>query len=99
MGFCARDLGWGGWNHMRGWGQMGGWGGGGWLGALVGLTLLAGLLALLAVGAIWLARRTRARAATAGPAQPQPLDLARRRLASGEITVAEFEGLRERLER
>jgi len=93
MGFCTNSLGWGGWGHM------GGWGGAWWLGPLFGLTLFVGLLALLALGAIWLARRTRLQAATVGAAKTKPLELARRRLASGEITPAEYEELRERLER
>lgn len=92
MGFCTNGLGWGGWGHM------GGWGGAGWLGLLVGLTLFVGLLALLALGAIWLARRTKLQAAAVSAAQTKPLELARRRLASGEITPTEFEELRERLE-
>ena len=53
MGFCANNLGWGGWGHM------GGWGGAGWVGAAFGLVLLAGTLGLLALGAVWLARRGR----------------------------------------
>ena len=76
---------------------MGGWAGTGWLGALFGLAFFVGLAALLAFGAIWLSRRTRRQPATAGAPRTQPVDLARRRLASGEITPAEFEELRERL--
>jgi uncharacterized membrane protein len=33
-----------------------------------------------------------------GDSRPEPVELARQRLAAGEITVAEFEELRERLE-
>ena len=101
MGYWSDGLGWGhmgGWNHMGGWGHMGAWSGGGWFTTVFGLTLFVGLLALLALGAIWLARRTRLQAATVGAAQSEPLELARRRLASGEITPVEFEELRERLE-
>jgi uncharacterized membrane protein len=77
---------------------MGAWSGGGWIATLFGLTLFVGLLALLALGAIWLARRMRLQPATVTAGRSEPLELARRRLASGEIAPAEFEELRERLE-
>lgn len=101
MGYWGHGLGWGhmgGWNHMGGWGHMGAWGGGGWIAPIFGLTLFVGLLAALALGAIWLARRTRLQPVTVGAGQAQPVELARRRLASGEITPAQFEELREHLE-
>lgn len=101
MGYWGHGLGWGhmgGWNHMGGWGHMGAWGGGGWIAPIFGLTLFVGLLAALALGAIWLARRTRLQPVTVGAGQAQPVELARRRLASGEITPAQFEELREHFE-
>lgn len=101
MGYWGDGLGWGhmgGWNHMGGWGHMGAWSGGGWIATLFGLTLFVGLLALLALGAIWLARRTRLQAATVAAGRSEPLELARHRLASGQITPTEFEELRQRLE-
>ena len=91
MGFCARSLAWGGWGHM------GGWGGLGWLGPLFGLLLLAGVIGLLVLGAVWLARSGDRRPATASPTHSDPVAIARRRLAAGEITRAEFEDLRDAL--
>lgn len=91
MGFCARSLGWGGWGHM------GGWSGLGWLGPLFGLVLLAGLIGLVVLGALWMARSGDQRPATAGPTHSEPLAIAQRRLAAGEISRAEFEDLRNTL--
>lgn len=101
MGCWVDGLGWGhmgGWDYMGGWGHMGAWGGDGWVATLFGVTLFLGLLALLALGAVWLARRTGVQAATVTPGRGEPLELARHRLASGEITPTEFEELRQRLE-
>lgn len=96
MGFCARSLGWGGWS---GWGHMGGWGGLGWLGPVFGLVLLAGVIGLLVVGALWLARSAGQRPATALATRSEPLAIAQRRLAAGDITAREFEELREQLDK
>lgn len=67
-----------------------------WLGPLFGLMLLLGLLALLAVGAILLARRSpRVAADTATRSgSSEALDVAKRRMASGEITVEEYHRIR-----
>lgn len=92
MGFCANGLGLGGWGHM------GGWAGLGWLGPLFGFSLFVGLIGLLVVGSVWLVRRTAQQPATASPAGQNPVEIARRRLAAGEITPDEFEDLRRRLE-
>jgi len=97
MGFCANNLGWGGWGRMGSWGHMGGLTGLGWLGSLFGLTVVVGLVALFIVGAIWLARRAGQQPATMPQSGQEPLAIARRRLAAGEITPAEFEELRDRL--
>jgi uncharacterized membrane protein len=94
MGFCANGLGWGGWGHMGGWGGLG-WLG--WLGPLFGLLLLAGLIGLLVLGAVWLVRRTGQPAAAVPQSGAEPLEIARRRLAAGEITSREFEELRDKL--
>jgi uncharacterized membrane protein len=75
---------------------MGGWTGVGWLGPLFGLSLFVGLIGLLVIGTVWLVRRT-----TQQPIMTQagqnPVEIARRRLAAGEITPDEFEDLRQRL--
>ena len=105
MGYCLNGLGWGGWGHMGRWGHMGGRGGG-WIIPLLGLTLFIGAVVLLAVGAVWLARRSQLQLSPVGGSQSGPsgsgpsgpMETARRRLAAGEITPAEFEELRERLE-
>jgi uncharacterized membrane protein len=70
----------------------------GWLGPLFSLALFVGALALLVVGAVWLARRIRPQPAAAGAPRSKPLDLARRRLASGEITLEEFQEIRQHLD-
>jgi uncharacterized membrane protein len=76
---------------------MGGWTGVGWLGPLFGLSLFVGLIGLLVIGTVWLVRRT-----TQQPIMTQagqnPVEIARRRLAAGEITPDEFEDLRQRLQ-
>ncbi len=97
MGNCVDGLGWRGLGHMGGWGPMAGWGGG-WLATLFGFTFLVGVMGLLALGAVWLARRSRLQPASAGTSASTPLDTARHRLAAGEITPEEFEELREQLE-
>ena len=96
MGFCTNGLALGRWGHIGG-----SWAGLGWLGPLFGLVLLAGLIGLLVIGSVWLVRRNTQQPVTAPQTGPQdkPLDIARRRLAAGEITPAEFEELRDRLRR
>ena len=87
MGFCCNGFGWGG---------TGLWGGMGTAGSILGLVLTVGLLAVLGLGIAWLLRQFRRPPAFA-EVQRHPLDSARRRLAEGEITVAQFEEIRERL--
>jgi uncharacterized membrane protein len=77
---------------------MGGWAGLGWLGPLFGLSLFVGLIGLLVVGTVWLVRRTAQRPVMNTQTGQNPLELARRRLATGEITPDEFEDLRQRLQ-
>jgi len=91
---------WGGWGVWGpGWGGWGAWGPGwsawGILGLVLNLLLFLGLLALLGLGIAWLVRQV-GRWLVA-PAGPDPLEIARRRLAAGEITLAEFEEIRNRL--
>jgi uncharacterized membrane protein len=79
---------------MGGWGSLGLLG---WLGPVFGLVLFVGLIGLLVLGAVWLVRRTGQPAAAVPQSGAQPLEIARRRLAAGEITPDEFEELRGRL--
>jgi len=55
-------------------------------------------LTLLGLGIVWMVRQLRNR-----PLPPatgiDPLEIARRRLAAGEITIAEFAEIRDRLQR
>ena len=84
---------WGGWGV---WGP--GWGGWdilGILGLVLNLFFFLGLLALLGLGIAWLVRQVGRW--PAAPGGPDPLEIARRRLAAGEITLAEFEEIRNRL--
>jgi uncharacterized membrane protein len=71
------------------------WGGSGILGPLFGGLLWAGLLALLVVGGIWLVRQL-GRQQQPSLATDTPLNVARRRLAAGEITVEEYDRIIER---
>lgn len=84
IGWCCRGLSWG----------M--WGGLGLVGLILNLVLFVGVLVVLGGGALWLVRRL-GRGAPSAAAGVDPLDVARRRLAAGEITPTEFEELRERL--
>lgn len=93
MGFCCSGLGWG--TGMP-WG--GAWGGLGILGPIFGLVLSAGLLGVLGLGTVWLVRQL-GHQPTAPSERGDPLEIARRRLAAGEITLAEFEEIRGRLQR
>ncbi len=100
-------MGWGGFCDRfgeDGMGDMGGLRGGGDMlgivGPLLGLLFFLGLLALFVLGTIWLIRRTRTTSGvTAGgpDLSGSPLDLAKRRLAAGEITRDEYHQIREEL--
>jgi uncharacterized membrane protein len=70
--------------------------GGGWIGLILNVVLFAGVLVLLGLAAVWLARQFR-HATPTGATSPDPLEIARRRLAAGEIAVPEFEEIRDRL--
>ena len=88
MGFGCDGFGWGGWMGM----------GGGWIGLILNAVLFAGVLALLALAVVWFARQFRRATPTTETARDSdPLEIARRRLAAGEITVSEFEEIRSRL--
>jgi uncharacterized membrane protein len=71
----------------------------GTIGMIVNAVVLIGGLALLGLAIVWLVRQINRRPASAVPmASADPLEIARRRLASGEITIAEFEEIRDRLQ-
>ncbi len=89
MGFCCNGFGWGGW---------GTWGGLGIVGLLLNLVFFGGVLAVLGLGNAWLVRQL-GRPPTAPEVGVDPLEIARRRLAVGEITIAEFEEIHDRLQR
>jgi uncharacterized membrane protein len=72
----------------------------GLVGPILGLLFFAGVLGVLGIAAVWLVRQagrgqTEMRSSHLGA---EPLEIARRRLAAGEITIAEFEELRDRLQ-
>ena len=89
MGFRCNGLGWGGW---------GTWGSLGIVGLILNLVFFAGVLAVLGLGAGWLVRQL-SRRPMSSKAGVAPLEIARRRLAAGEITTAEFEEIRDQLQR
>ena len=88
MRFCCNGFGWGGWMPW----------GGTWGGLVLNLVFFVGVLAVLGVGTVWLVRLL-GRRPTGSEAGVDPLEIARRRLAAGEITIAEFEEIRDRLQR
>ncbi|MBU0702420.1 MAG: SHOCT domain-containing protein [Chloroflexi bacterium] len=87
MGFCCNGFGWGSW---MGWG-------GGWVGLILNLVFFVSLLAALGLGTAWLVRQFNRRP-TVPKTGGDPLEIARRRLAAGEITTPEFEEIRDRLQ-
>lgn len=86
MGFCCNGFGWGAWGSL------------GIVGPILSLVFFVGVLAVLGLGAAWLVRQL-ARRSAIPEAGEDPLEIARRRLAAGEITIAEFEEMRDRLQR
>lgn len=88
MGWCLDGIGRGG----------GMWGGARFMHPFWGLFFF-GLVALIVVlGVLWLVRRSRQTTGGTGVStMATPLQIAQRRLASGEITVDEFERIRERI--
>ena len=88
MGFC--------WNGY-GWGSGMVWGSLGILGPILSLALSAGFVVLLGLGTVWLVRQLTHRPA-AYTARVDPLKIVQRRLAAGDIPLAEFEEIRSRLQ-
>ena len=80
-----------------GYGMGGGWG---YLGMLPGFIIFAGILIAIVLGTMWLVKQRRQpniRMSTHKNSN-DPLLIAKRRLASGEITSAEFEEIRDRIQ-
>jgi uncharacterized membrane protein len=84
MGSCWNGFGWGGWGST------------GFVSPILYLVFFVGALALLGLGTTWLVRQLRQ--STVSRIASDPLEIARLRLAAGEITIAEFEEIRGRLE-
>lgn len=76
-------------------------GGGGILGGighlLLNLLFFGGAVAVLGLGAVWLTTQFGYRKSPSAPVV-DPLEIARRRLAEGKITLAEFEEIRGQLQ-
>jgi uncharacterized membrane protein len=64
---------------------------------IVSLLLFVGLLVLVGFGVVLLVRQIAGRPVPAA-AGDAPLEIARRRLAAGEITITEYEEIRGRLQ-
>ena len=94
-------MGWGlGCENLGGFGLGHMWDGGmGISGLLLGLLFLLGFLALLVVSVIWLVRRFSRATGGAGAygGSTVALDVIQNRLASGEITVEEYQRIRDEL--
>ena len=73
------------------------WGGLGILGPILNLMFFAGLLGVLGLGTAWLVRQL-SRRPMAPIERVDPLGIARRRLVTGDISLSEFEKIRDRLQ-
>jgi len=87
MGFCCGGFGWG----------LGGWGTLGILGLILNAVFAIGLIVLLVLGIRWVVRQFAPRGVPGGAAN-DALEIARRRLAAGEISAEQFEEIRKRLQ-
>ena len=76
-----------------GWGGLGG---PGIVGVILNVVFFVALVCVAGLCAEWLVRQLRGRR-EASASVGDPLELARHRLAAGEITAAEFDEIRERL--
>jgi uncharacterized membrane protein len=88
---------------MMGWGwgcPAYGAGGSGWSiwGMLPGLLLFLGLLIIVILSILWLIRRSRLSNAAVGSSSSDPIAIAKRRLAAGEIGTEEYEEIRDRIQ-
>jgi uncharacterized membrane protein len=88
MGWCWNGFGWGSWGSM------------GIIGSVLNLMFVVGVVAVLGLTIAWLVRQVNRRSTSAvAQSRVDPLEIARRRLAAGEITIAEFEEIRGQLQR
>jgi uncharacterized membrane protein len=88
MGWCWNGFGWGSWGSV------------GIIGSILSLVFVVGVLAVLGLTIAWLVRQVNRRSTSAvASSGVDPLEIARRRLAAGEITVAEFEEISDQLRR
>jgi uncharacterized membrane protein len=62
--------------------------------SLIGFVLLAGLAAVVGLGVIWLVRRS----SSMSSSPEAPLEILKRRLAQGEITVEQFSAMKRQLQ-
>ncbi len=67
------------------------------MGPILSLVFTVGILAALGLAIVWLVRQVAGQQSSVN--RVDPLELAGRRLAAGEITVAEYEEIRARLTR
>jgi len=83
-GFCPFHFGWGNWGSLSA------------IGLILNALLFIGFVVLLVLGIRWIVRQFASRSNAV--AQSDALEIARRRLAAGEINVAEFEEIRARIQ-
>ena len=84
MGFGCCRFGWGGWMP--------------WGGSIWGFLVLLGVLVMLGLALMFVLRQGRRRTAETEP-ESNTMEIAKRRLASGELSIAEFEEIRDALQR
>ncbi len=77
--------------------------GGGMMGTMVlwgllALVLLIGLITAVVLGIIWLARRASESTGLSTKSTETPLEILKRRLAQGEITLEQFETMKHQLQ-
>ena len=86
----------GGWGRGYGWGMMGGWGGFPFMGPIFGLVFVC----LIIGGAVWFVQsrsREESRLGSGPTATETPLEILKRRYASGEVTKEQLEDMRRTL--
>ena len=84
MGFGCSGFGWGGWMP--------------WGSSMIGFLVLLGVLLVLGLALVLVLRKAHRRTAVTEPAS-SALETAKRRLASGELSVVEFEEIRDVLQK
>lgn len=88
---------------MMGWGCPGYGMNGGWsfMGMLPGLIIFFAFLIVIIVAVLWLIRRGQSvnTIGQSAGSHINPLQIAQKRLAAGEITTAEYEEIRDRIQK